>query len=224
MLPASAAGASSSNVDPELNFEVATHLLHGVLAIPEPKANEAAGGNAAAAAKALRLLGVMRLKEVEKKLAEAKHESEQAELRQLWKDAGTTAPEPDWNDPRNKQALHRMRESALVAMKKAKTKHDQKMLERFYSEAALRARIRLRYDPEVIVMLDKIWEATDTDLSGLIERSEYLVMHRKLVLALDPSVTPKDAFAAAEEGHRPAYHHRWSAYATNLFDGSDIEH
>ena len=33
-----------------------------------------------------------------------------------------------------------------------------------------------------------------------------------------------EAFAAAEEGHRPAYHHRWSAYATNLFDGSDIEH
>ena len=33
-----------------------------------------------------------------------------------------------------------------------------------------------------------------------------------------------EAFAAAEDAHRPTYHHRWSAYATNLFDGSDIEH
>jgi len=32
-----------------------------------------------------------------------------------------------------------------------------------------------------------------------------------------------EAFAAAEEGHRPAYHHRWSAYATNLFE-ADIDH
>ena len=60
------------------------------------------------------------------------------------------------------------------------------------------ARRVLRH-PEVVVALDHIWEATDVDGSGGIDREEYLTMHRKIVLALDPTVRPKHAFAAARD-------------------------
>ena len=105
----------------------------------------------------------------------------------------------DWESKKVRATLARMRELGNQAMRQAKTKRAHKLLERFYSEDAMRERIRLLHDPEVLQMLEQVWEATDTDGSNSIERGEYLVMHRKLVLALDPSVPPKEAFEAARD-------------------------
>ena len=82
----------------------------------------------------------------------------------------------------------RMREIGARALQKARTKREKKDCKKYYSEAAMRTRVRLLAHPEVVRALQMIWEATDTDGSGSIDREEYLVMHRKLVLALDPTV------------------------------------
>ena len=96
--------------------------------------------------------------------------------------------------------IERMRELGEKAKQRpGLTKREKKLLAKFYSEDGLRRRARLLDHPEVIHALETIWLAADTDGSHSIEKDEYLVMHRKLVLALDPSTSPKVAFKAAEE-------------------------
>ena len=55
---------------------------------------------------------------------------------------------------------------------------------------------------QVVAVLERIWEVSDMDKSAFIERDEYLTMHRKLTLALDPSVSPAAAFASAADDWR----------------------
>ena len=107
--------------------------------------------------------------------------------------------DPYWRQPKVAALLEKMRDLGEHARRKATSKHDKRLIEKFYSDVGLRKRVQLMSHPDVVHALNTIWTAADTDGSHSIEKNEYLVMHRKLVLALDPSTKPKDAFAAAEE-------------------------
>lgn len=109
------------------------------------------------------------------------------------------APEPDWESAHVRAQMARLREAGVQALANAPSQKERKLLRRFYSEAGLRERVRLLSHPQVVRALDIIWQAADSDGSQYIERSEYLVMHRKLVLALNPATTPQGAAAAARE-------------------------
>ena len=85
--------------------------------------------------------------------------------------------------------LARMRELGDHARRKATTRRERKLLDKFYCETGLKRRVLLLSHPQVVHALETIWTAADTDGSHSIEKDEYLVMHRKLVLALDPSTT-----------------------------------
>ena len=104
-----------------------------------------------------------------------------------------------WDRPDVKAQLARMKEIGVQAMKKARTVQEKKDCKKYYSDASLRQRTRLLADPEVLRALNLVWEVTDADKSGRIDRDEYIMMHRKLILALDPTVTPKEAFEAARD-------------------------
>ena len=104
-----------------------------------------------------------------------------------------------WERPDVKAQLARMKEIGVQAMKKARTVQEKKDCKKYYSDASLRQRTRLLAEPEVLRALDLVWEVTDADRSGRIDRDEYIMMHRKLILALDPTVTPKEAFEAARD-------------------------
>ena len=110
-------------------------------------------------------------------------------------------PLPDnyWERPDVQLKLERLRELGLKARERATTRREKKLLAKFYTEEGLRRRIHLLLHPDIIYALETIWTAADADCSGRIEKDEYLVMHRKLVLALDPATAPQDAFEAAEE-------------------------
>ena len=101
-----------------------------------------------------------------------------------------------WERPDVKAQLARMKEIGVQAMKKARTVQEKKDCKKYYSDASLRQRTRLLAEPEVLRALDLVWEVTDADRSGRIDRDEYIMMHRKLILALDPTVTPKEAFVS----------------------------
>ena len=104
-----------------------------------------------------------------------------------------------WDRPDVKAQLARMKEIGVQAMKRARTVQEKKDCKKYYSDASLRQRTRLLADPEVLRALNLVWEVTDADKSGRIDRDEYIMMHRKLILALDPTVTPKEAFEAARD-------------------------
>ena len=54
--------------------------------------------------------------------------------------------------------------------------------------------------PKVRTALDNLWIAANTDdRDQLLDKDEYLVMLRKITLALDPTVLPREAVAAAHE-------------------------
>ena len=74
------------------------------------------------------------------------------------------------------------------------------VLNQFYSEESLRRRYALMQHPRIVQALDRLWAAANTDETDqLLDRAEYQVMHRKLVLALDPSTPPSEAAETAEE-------------------------
>ena len=70
-------------------------------------------------------------------------------------------------------------------------------------------RFRLMQHPPIRRILTKLWVVANFhSLDELIDKDEYLTMHRKIVLSLQPSVTPREAIEAAEgdwlrdsEGH-----------------------
>ena len=98
--------------------------------------------------------------------------------------------------PKVRAQLLRMREIGVAAMLKARTKAEKQRVNKYYCEASLKRRVALLADPEVQNALEGVWQATDRDRSNHVNRAEYLVMHRKLVLALVPSVAPKFAFSS----------------------------
>jgi hypothetical protein len=74
------------------------------------------------------------------------------------------------------------------------------MLNKFYSEESLRRRYALMQHPRIVEALDRLWAAANTDdTDQVLDQAEYQVMHRKLVLALDPSTPPSEAVEIAEE-------------------------
>ena len=101
--------------------------------------------------------------------------------------------------PQIKAQLARMREMGSEALKNARTKESRKQLERYYSEKFLKKRVALLANQDVANALEMVWSAADQDGSQAIDRHEYVSMHRKLVLALDPTTTPKVAFASGRE-------------------------
>ena len=101
--------------------------------------------------------------------------------------------------PRISQLVRRMHALGEHAKAEATTRREKKLLEKFYSNDGLKRRVKLLFEPDIVDALERIWLAADTDGSHTIEKNEYLVMHRKLVLALDPATSPKKAFKAAEE-------------------------
>ena len=71
---------------------------------------------------------------------------------------------------------------------------------KYYSEEALRRRYSLMQHPVVAEALQNLWLAANTDASDqVLDKAEYCVMHRKLVLALDPSTPPPEAMVTAAE-------------------------
>lgn len=117
---------------------------------------------------------------------------------------GTFEPAPSSNNDKFWQtpSLHarmemRMREEAANALKIAKTPAEHERLATLYSEESRAARLRLLAHPAVQAALDCFWTCADVDRSGYIERVEYMVLHRKVTLALNPSTVPQNAFAAA---------------------------
>jgi hypothetical protein len=104
-----------------------------------------------------------------------------------------------WARPEIQVKIERMRELGEKAKLHATSRREKRLLAQYYTEEGLRRRVLLLSHPKVVRALETIWKATDTDRSGAIDREEYLVMHRKLVLALDPTTPPKTAFEAAAE-------------------------
>ena len=117
--------------------------------------------------------------------------------------ATATVVDPDspefWLQRKVKAQLTRMRESGRVAARVARTKAEKALVADFFSEHNVRMRVRLLADPDVSKALDTIWDAADADGSGKLERAEYLQMHRKLCLALDPGTQPRKALNKARE-------------------------
>ena len=124
-----------------------------------------------------------------------------------WMVPAATAPassdplcdEEYWARPEIQVKIERMRELGEKAKLHATSRREKRLLAQYYTEEGLRRRVLLLSHPKVVRALETIWKATDTDRSGAIDREEYLVMHRKLVLALDPTTPPKTAFEAAAE-------------------------
>ena len=70
----------------------------------------------------------------------------------------------------------------------------------FYTEESLLERLSLMKHPAVRTALDKLWSAANFDDSdAVIDKKEYLVMHRKLALALDPTVLPAEWEVAVQD-------------------------
>ena len=69
----------------------------------------------------------------------------------------------------------------------------------FYSEKNLKKRLELMNHPEIAAQLERLWVSANTDATdAIIDHEEYKVMHRKIVLALDPNTSPKQAQQQAE--------------------------
>ena len=54
------------------------------------------------------------------------------------------------------------------------------LVNEFYTDKALLQRESLRFDPSVRAALDVIWNVTDTNGDGMIEKDEYIAMSTKL--------------------------------------------
>ena len=70
----------------------------------------------------------------------------------------------------------------------------------FYTEASVNQRMQLMLHPKVKQALDHLWTAANFNAEDeIIDREEYLLMHRKLALALEPSTYPLEALDVALE-------------------------
>ena len=93
----------------------------------------------------------------------------------------TSKAEEKWfSQPRIQVLVERMRDLGERARANATTKHERKMLAKFYTNDGLKRRVKLLFEPTVVEALNRIWTAADTDQSHSIEKNEYLVMHRKV--------------------------------------------
>ena len=69
-----------------------------------------------------------------------------------------------------------------------------------YSEENVRKRLDLMKDPDILNVLEQLWTSANTDASdAIIDEQEYKVMHRKILLALDPATTPGQWKVQAEK-------------------------
>jgi hypothetical protein len=80
-------------------------------------------------------------------------------------------------------------ENSLVAQLQAYYHHDLteeelKLDWDMYSPQALMKRDMLRFDPQIRKLLLQLWQVTDRDHSGFVDRSEYIAMSEKLYFAL----------------------------------------
>ena len=70
----------------------------------------------------------------------------------------------------------------------------------FYDDASVRQRVQLKQHPGVQAALARLWDAANTDSRDhVLDRAEYGVMHRKMLLALRPMIGPREALRSAEE-------------------------
>ena len=114
--------------------------------------------------------------------------------------------EPDWDSPAVRGQLIWLREVGRVALKLATSRREWRVLEKFYSDKGLRKRIRLLRHPAVARALEVVWQATASDASVSVVRDEFMVMHRKLVLAIKPHTAPQEAFREAlSEWHKGSH-------------------
>ena len=71
---------------------------------------------------------------------------------------------------------------------------------RFYTEEAVRQRMDLMKHEAILKMLELLWISANTDASdAIVDKAEYLVMHHKILLALEPQTNPREAQRRAEE-------------------------
>ena len=71
---------------------------------------------------------------------------------------------------------------------------------KFYTEESVKQRVKLMQHPKVKQALDHLWLAANFNAEDdIIDKEEYVMMHRKIVLALEPSTYPKEAVVAAHE-------------------------
>ena len=69
-----------------------------------------------------------------------------------------------------------------------------------YPLGAIAHEVRSFHRAQVRTALDKLWSAANFDDSdAVIDKKEYLVMHRKLALALDPTVLPAEWEKAVQD-------------------------
>ena len=82
-------------------------------------------------------------------------------------------------------------------------KAKKKGIEHNHTDESIRQRYSLMSDPKVREALDQLWSAANFDDSdNVIDKDEYFVMHRKLALALDATVTPKEWEQTVEQDWR----------------------
>ena len=67
----------------------------------------------------------------------------------------------------------------------------------FYSEEGLKQRVKLMQTPAISKALELIWKAANPSGAEAMSEEDYFVMHRKLVLAIDPMTWPQEAMASA---------------------------
>jgi hypothetical protein len=67
-----------------------------------------------------------------------------------------------------------------------------------YSNTALLQRESLKFDPKVKALLDKIWQITDNNHNGSVDKDEYVTISKKLYYALVDH-DPEEATKIAEE-------------------------
>lgn len=70
----------------------------------------------------------------------------------------------------------------------------------YYTLEGIKSRYELMQHPKVAYALEQIWIAANTNAEDeLIDYDEYEVMHRKIILALDPSTSDGDIKEALAE-------------------------
>ena len=68
------------------------------------------------------------------------------------------------------------------------------------SAANMRKRLELLNHPDIREKLEQLWTSANTDTKdAIIDGEEYKVMHRKILLALDPTTNPREATRQAAE-------------------------
>ena len=96
--------------------------------------------------------------------------------------------------------LQRMQAEVDAASGQKMSQREAEQRMSMYSEDSLRQRVDLLGDPEVVQALEDLWQAANSSNEDeIIDNVEYLEMHRRVVLSLQPTVTPAEAEEASEE-------------------------